>query len=164
MYSTDYSDYQNIRRGIQTEFQPRGFRLSGSEHLWNMVTTRRIMGWLGDYETTVNQISRDSNTYGEFLFITLTRFEGLRQETITFWGMGYHDRRGVWKCEDWSFYESGHANKAVWSRQQAITEIEQSERWVLEAKARQRPRTAEQGLFAMLADLGDDDGAWSELS
>jgi hypothetical protein len=142
---------------------PTGFDFTESEKLWDGVRDSRLRAWLADSQTVIHSTELSSNSYGEFLFITLTR----GNEHYTFYGYGFHEQRERWITDTWRYYSTTPTKKTLEQRLTA-TEAE----WRL--NQRQREIEAEQAaddstpseralLFALLADLTDEDGAMSEL-
>jgi hypothetical protein len=143
--------------------QPSGFDFTEAEKLWDGVSDNRLRAWLADPQTVIHSAELSSNSYGEFLFITLSRGD----QHYTFYGYGLHEQRETWITDTWRYYSTTATKKTL---EQRLTATEAQ--WRL--NQRQREIEAERStdneapsqraiLFALLADLTDEDGAMSEL-
>lgn len=141
------------------------FGFSEREQLYNLVSHQRFLELIHAENTTTHKAEVSSNTYGEFLFITLSRMEQETQEAATFYGMGFHEYRERWITEQWSWYQT-----RLWP-ELANTSLspEEVESIIRERQEEIAPylESVEQSkrgkLYEMLADLTDEDGALSEL-
>ena len=143
---------------------PNGFALTETEQLYDRVGYQRLLGWLEDEHTTIHRVGIDSNSYGEFLFVTLSRATASHQETLTFYGLGYHAYRDRWFTDEWAYYRSQRPGDDEPSLDREETLQQLSER--AEQVAGYSARTAQSmrgALFEFIADLTDDDGAMGEL-
>ncbi len=149
------------RPGPGTEF---GF--TEREQLFDRVSHDRLLGFLDDEATTVHRFEESTNSYGEFLFVTVSRPGKDRRILVTFWGAGYHEFRERWLIDEWYWH---HANvfpdtlKQHISNEEAKALIQQRLEEIRPDAAQQVHQSARGRLFEMLADLTDEDGALAEL-
>jgi|SRR5690554_731736 len=90
------------RPGPGTEF---GF--TEREQLFDRVSHDRLISFLDDETTAVHRVQESSNSYGEFLFVTVSRPGATRKLCVTFFGLGFHEHRERWVIDEWYWY---HAN------------------------------------------------------
>jgi hypothetical protein len=134
------------------------------EVLWDRIGHGRFEQILADELTTIHDVRLDSNSYGEFLFVTTSRPAEEGRSALTFFGLGYHEHRERWLLDDWFWYETTlrDANPAPLPKTEAIKVMQQRRAEVLGYAAGQIQ--SERGkLFEMMADLTDDDGAISDF-
>lgn len=75
------------------------------ERLYDRISDQRLLAILQAEQTTVHQITIDTNSFGEYLFVTLGRpNEEAQQVLVTFFGLGYHEQRERWIIQDWGWY------------------------------------------------------------
>lgn len=120
---------------------------------------------MNDPQTTIHKAEVDSNNYGEFLFVTISRPEEERQQVLTFYAYGYHQYRERWYTEEWAWYRANPFPKTM---EQHLTREEAEE--LLEARREEiapnvmaATQTKRGQFFEMIAELTDDDGAISEM-
>lgn len=143
------------------QFNPFGF--TDHEALWDTVSDARVTELLSDPATTLHSVTEDENNYGNFLFITCSRTENGRPMYVTFSGLGYHQPRGRWITDNWTFYTT---NSRYGERLGTITlaEVEQAiatRRADVEGVREDTEQTEQQVWFELLADMSDDDYALS---
>ena len=140
------------------------FGLTDQEQLWDQVSDTRLQEILNDPATTVHEVNVSANTYGEFLFIVVSRVVDGRQIVLTLFGLGYHDYREEWITDHWRWYSShvSFAKDKQLSRADVLRKIEARRREIAEDSTDHNPSDAAV-LFSLLADMGDDDGAYSFL-
>jgi hypothetical protein len=134
------------------------------EQLYSKVTHARFLAILRDKRALIVSSHRSYNNYGEFRFVTVTmrrKYPGQPafREAITFYGNGYHEYRDI-TSPDWCFSvgNSGiYRNDPVMVKRSVISEIA-SERAGMCFDSKPTNNA-----FTFLADMGDDDGAYSEL-
>lgn len=132
------------------------------DELYSKITHEKFLEFLKKYPIVSS--SRGNNNYGEFRFITVmvTRkcYDGSEyKDAVTFYGNGYHEYR-EYSPETWSFYVGNgclYSNKQELNRKTVIEEIEN------ERKGMHFNKTYTNNTFSVLADLMDEDGAYSEL-
>lgn len=142
----------------------RAFGLTDSEKLWDRVSHERLLELIDDAETIVVASERDSNSYGEFRFVSLRKGNYF----LTAWGHGWHDCRertivdtwNVWLRTSRPYDENDTLDK--WNVKKVLR-MERETYQLRDAKQRKQPRSESAELFAMLADMGDEDGALVEL-
>jgi hypothetical protein len=142
-----------------------GFHFTERERLFERISDKRFRALLAEEQTSIHEIEESSNTYGDFLFVTVSRPGGERRVALTIWGMGYHEYRERWLTHEWYWYE---ANISSGKPQPVIPKAEAEE--LLQKRLEEigpRVTPAQQSkraqLFEMLADLTDEDGAYTEL-
>lgn len=141
------------------------FGLTERERLFDKVSHARFLEFLNDPKTKVHRIEESTNSYGEYLFVTISRPGTKKRILVTFYGLGYHEYREKWIAEDWYWYESVQSAliaQPTIARDEAKRIIEERYREV-KASAQQDTQTRQGQLFEMLADLTDEDGAWAEM-
>lgn len=142
------------------EDKKKAFGLSEREALFDRVTHKRLIELVKDDKVEVVDWKRDSNSYGDFRFITLRKGD----EFLTFYGHGYHDYREGYLVKEWHFYFSGsRLNAWAHGKNGLLNELKREHQEYL-ARDKKAPAPSERGeLFSILADLGDEDGAIADL-
>ncbi len=141
------------------------FGFTEREQLFDCVSHDRLLGFLDDETTTVHRVEESTNSFGAFLFITVSRPGKDRRILATFWGGGYHEFRERWLIEEWYWH---HANPFPDTLKQHISN-EEAKALVQQRLDQIRPYATQQvqstrgKLFEMLAALTDEDGALAEL-
>ena len=141
------------------------FGFTERERLFDKVSHARFFEFLDDPKTKVHRIEESTNSYGEYLFVTISRPDTKKRILVTFYGLGYHEYREKWIAEDWYWYVSVQSSliaQPTIPRGEAKRLIEERYREV-KAYAQQDTQTRQGQLFEMLADLTDEDGAWAEM-
>ena len=142
-----------------------GFDFSDNERLYYRVTDERFMALLANERSTVHRIEPSYNSYGEFLFVTLSQAGGQTLQPVTFYSLGFHEYRERWIYQNWFWYQA-NANPAILRRKIAKEEAEeiiQQRRDEIAAYVSQSRQSERGRLFELLAELTDDDGAIAEL-
>ncbi len=152
------------------------FTFTESELLSGRLPHARFTELVNQHGTHIHEIKLSTNLYGEFQFITLSAYipkliwqsdAKSSRQVVTFWGMGYHDSREIWECDQWRWHEAqlvGDESKLVRLAKPNVW-LEINERvafCVGEAKAAPPP-TTHANAFAFFADMGDEDGATTML-
>lgn len=145
--------------------QPDPFSFSERERLYDRVSDARFRALLGDELTQVHNAELSSNNYGEFVFVTLSRPTQQGRQAATFWGLGYHEYRERWIADYWNWYSTtlwrDKAEKALVKEEvEKLIEERREEIAPYLGKEQQSQRGK---LFELLADLTDEDGAYTEL-
>ena len=141
------------------------FGFTEKEKLWDQIGDRRMRAILEDAGTTIHKIEVDSNSYGEFAFVTVSREVDGQRSMVTLWGLGYHEYRERWIADHWRWYQ-GNPFPAILAQQMTLEEAQDMlERRRQEiapylADETQSPRGR---LYELLADMTDEDGALAEL-
>lgn len=142
------------------------FGLSEHEELFDRVSDVRFQALFDMPNVFVDTAHLDSNTYGEFLFITLRTEQQGKQFFITFYSLGLHESREQWLTTEWHFYFSDSRTPALSTpllknEVQALTQQRRAD-VALWAQTSSLP-SKRALLFRLLADLTDEDGAYTEL-
>ncbi len=150
-------------RGRPSDAERFGF--TEQERLYDRVSDQRFRAILEDEGTTIHTVHPDENTFGDFLFVTISRVEGDQQLAVTAWGLGFHQHRERWLVDEWRWYtHSTHSRglEQTLSKEEAFRKIdkrrEQIAPYVTDGERSSRAR-----LFELIADLTDEDGALAEL-
>ncbi|GAB5491998.1 MAG: hypothetical protein Phog2KO_22130 [Phototrophicaceae bacterium] len=143
---------------------PEGFELSKNEQLFERVSNLRFAELAFNPNTRIHEVKIDTNNYGEFLFVTVSRAKGNKRDVLTFWGLGLHEHRDRLIQDEWFYYKAhpfSEKTKKTISTDEAQELIRQRQNEIKDSK--QQEQSSMGALFEMLADLTDDDGALSEL-
>ena len=141
------------------------FGFTEHEQLWDRISDARFQALIDDAATTIHTIDIDSNSYGEFAFVTLSREAQGQRVIVRFWGLGYHEHRERWITSHWNWYRG---NQFPATLRQKMT-VEEAQELLEQRRAEIAPyvteeaQTARARLYEMLADLTDEDGALAEL-
>jgi hypothetical protein len=144
-----------------------GFEFTEHEKLYDRLSDERFMEMIRDERTTVHDIATSSNMYGEFLFVTASRPNVTKLDCVTFFGLGFHEKRERWITETWSWYDAHQTEERLaitvdWGEVEVLIQTRRDE---IAEDMKQFP--AEQSrsgvLYEFLADLTDEDGAATEL-
>lgn len=144
-------------------FDPFGF--TEREQLWDRISDERFRALIEDEATKIHRIDIDSNSYGEFAFVTLSREIQGQRVTVRFWGLGYHEHRERWITAHWNWYR-GNQYPAVLRQTMTVGEAQElleQRRAEIAPYVTEETQTARARLYEMLADLTDEDGALAEL-
>ncbi|MBZ0304415.1 MAG: hypothetical protein K8J31_32060 [Anaerolineae bacterium] len=141
------------------------FAFTEREKLWERISDDRVRALLNDDQTTVHKVEVDNNSYGEFLFVTVSRSEEGRQQVLTLYGYGYHDYRERWYTHEWSWFRANPFPQTLEQRltKEEAAELMRTRREEIAHYVEQNTQTARGKLFELLAELTDDDGAISEM-
>lgn len=141
------------------------FGFSKREQLFTRVSDARFQAFLDDEGTTIHRVEESSNSYGEFLFVTVSRTSGGHRRLVTFYGLGEHEHRERWLVDEWFYYRANPFPDVIaqeLTRDDARALIQQR-REDIAPYVNRRPQSGRGKLFEMIADLTDDDGAISEM-
>lgn len=139
------------------------FGFTEREALWDRVSHRRLEAILQDEQTAIHNIHLDSNSFGQFLFVTTSRPVDEGRLALTFFGLGHHEQRDRWLTDEWFWYETTLRDEpATLEKQEALGVIEQRRQEVL-SYATGQVQSGRGRLFDVIADLTDDDGAMAEF-
>lgn len=134
------------------------------EKLYDQVSHQRFLSILHQQDIEIHEVKEDTNSFGEFLFVTISCRNDQPRKLYTFYGLGYHDYREHWISEKWQWFESQRKLNTFTplQKQKALADITEREAFVWSQGSPETPsRSAE--IFALLADLTDEDGALAEL-
>lgn len=141
------------------------FNFSDRERLYDRITGERLEAMLKEVETAVHKVELSTNTYGEFLFVTLSRPSNDSRLALTFWGLGYHEYRERWLTDEWNWYQTSlHTDDETepLEKSEALRLLQERHEEVA-TYTRDGSQSRRGELFELLADLTDEDGAWAEL-
>jgi len=139
------------------------FGLTDKEQLHDFISDTRFQAILQSEGTTIHQLAVDTNNYGEFLFVTVSREANGKPRFITFWGLGLHEKRERWLTQEWRFHESYiHQFPTPMAKESALQQIQQRHDEIAQEVSDTKP-SERALLFSLLADLTDEDGASIEL-
>ena len=153
------SEYHNANYSAEEVFG-----LTNREKLWDKISDMRFNEILQDPLTTIHQVTTSYNNYGEYLFVTVSRERDGQRRAITFWGIGFHESREQWITDHWRYHSTNM--RFVAGKELAL---EKAQRLIQERRAEIQPYitddppSARAVLFALLAELVDEDGATVEL-
>lgn len=150
------------------------FAFSESELLNCQITHARLLRLLHEPSTTVLAMKEATNSYGEFLFVTVAAFvpriacampEQVSRFTLTFWGLGFHDARECWLTDLWRWHEAQFADPdaPVLNKAEYFRQIEARLKACQEEAVQAPAPSGRAAAFAFFAELGDEDGALTEL-
>ena len=159
------------------------FAFSESELLSGQITHARFMRLLNEPSTSVLATQETTNSYGEFLFVTVAgdapsaapavpaepeqpkQCEQLNRFVITCWGLGFHDARECWLTDLWRWHEAQFVadDAPALDKAACLRQIEARLK-ECQAEAAQAPAPSSRAqAFTFFAELGDEDGALTEL-
>jgi hypothetical protein len=145
--------------------QQEGFGFTENEKLFSRVNHERFTEMVFDEKTTIHKAQIDANNFGEYFFVTTSRATTTGRECITYWGLGFHEQRDRWITKEWFWHR---ANQFPETMRQELSK-EEIEELMHERQQEIMPyvtdsNQSKQGqLFEMLADLTDEDGAYTEI-
>lgn len=141
------------------------FGLTDQERLYDRVTHTRFMTFLDEPATTIHRLDESYNNYGEYLFVTLSRPGSGQRIYITFWGLGFHEYRERWITDEWFWYQATprpEFEEHPLLPEQVKKQIEKRYT-TIKGRADQATQTKRGQIFELLADLTDEDGAYTEI-
>lgn len=138
------------------------FSFTENERLFDQISHTRFEAMMRHEQMVIHEVTLSSNSFGEFLFVTATGPDAGTHRTVTFWGLGFHEPRERWLSEQWSWFTSQRTFNEKIDKDTALTEIANRREDVLKWDRHEQPSKRAQ-LYALLADLTDEDGALIEL-
>ncbi|NOG49613.1 MAG: hypothetical protein HND48_09355 [Chloroflexi bacterium] len=140
------------------------FTFTEREKLYDQVSHRRFMAIVMQPDMDIHKVKEDSNSFGEYLFVTVSCRTEQPKKLYTFWGLGYHEHRERWIADSWQWFESQRRQEAlpVLAKEEAYQQIKEREAFV-RANATPIQQSRRAHLYEVLADLTDEDGALAEL-
>lgn len=140
------------------------FGLTEREKLWDRISDERFQTILSDPDTTIHQIELASNSFGEYLFISLSREANGQRAALVFWGLGFHEQREHWITDHWRWYskQARYLPDRTLPLTTAQSIIQERREEIAPQITTEAPSERAQ-LFTILADLGDEDGALAEM-
>jgi hypothetical protein len=143
----------------------RAFGFTEHETLYGKITHERFQAILQDEATTIHLMEESTNSYGSFLFVTVSRSGPTDRRYRTMWGAGFHEHRERWITDSWQWYETYRAKREelpLLDRDEALEQFQEHMAYIqATASPPQQSRRAQ--LFELIADVTDDDGALTEL-
>jgi hypothetical protein len=85
------------------------FGLTDEEATRFRVTDERLKEILANPDKTPHNLKLSTNTFGKFLFLTVSRGVGQERIYMTFYGLGYHKYRERWISNEWFWYQSNES-------------------------------------------------------
>ena len=140
------------------------FEFTEREQLYNKISNERFTAILMQPDVDIHEVQESTNSFGEYLFVTVSCRSEHPKKLYTFWGMGYHEYRERWIVDTWQWYESQRdkTNLPKLNKQEALDQI--TEREELARASITLDKQSRRGhLYEVLADLTDEDGALTEL-
>lgn len=141
------------------------FGLTEQEQLFDRMGHARLMQILDDPQTQVHRVEESINSFGEYLFVTVSRPGSDQRIFMTFYGLGYHEYRERWITDEWYFYQAVSrpklANHTV--RREAVRQQIEERYRTTKGYANQETQSRRGQVFELIADLTDEDGAWAEM-
>jgi hypothetical protein len=150
------------------------FAFSEHELLNSQITHARFLRLLHAPSTHVLSVKESTNSYGEFLFVTVAAFvpritcampEQISRFTMTFWGLGFHDARECYLLDLWRWHDAQFVDADAPALYKAACLAQINARLQqCQAEAATLPAPSSRAAaFAFFAELGDEDGALTEL-
>jgi hypothetical protein len=151
---------------MSKEDQPRPgpFEFTEREELFDRISDARFRELIELESTTFHEIDLSTNSYGEFVFATVSWQSPQGREAATFWSLGYHEYRERWIGREWFWYRTERRNlhERRVAREEFMEQLEERAAYV--ASFLDEDSQSERGrLFELLADMTDDDGAIADL-
>jgi hypothetical protein len=108
------------------------FESTERETLYDQVSHQRLLAVVMQPDVDVHAIELATNSFGEYLFVTLSCRSGQLKSLYTFWGLGYHDHLERWITESWQWYESTRKVEtvAIQPKDDAYAQIKEREAFV----------------------------------
>lgn len=139
------------------------FAFTERERLYDQISDGRFQKFLAEEATHIQEVQLSNNTFGEFLFVTISHPHEGKRQSLTFFGLGFHEYRERWITETWSWYVTArNLTKAILDKQVALRHIEDRRADIAPYLTDTQPSPRAR-LYELLADLTDDDGALAEL-
>ena len=145
--------------------QDHDFAFTDTERLLYRVSAERFTQIFDHKYTTIHNFALDSNSYGEFLFVTVSYPSPEGQQVTTFYGLGLHENRDRWINDEWYWYEPINKPKHSPTRMDKSTanKLLEERKQIIENSAGEHIQSRHGEQFEILADLTDDDGAMAEM-
>lgn len=141
------------------------FGFTENEQLFNRVTEQRFQQFILDEQTQIHKAIDSGNSYGDFLFVTVSRPGKEDRIGMTFFGLGYHEYRERLIQDEWFWYPAylkPEELKEIVTKP-VFADILQNRLDNLPSAADIETQSQQGALFEMLADLTDEDGAIAEM-
>ncbi len=141
------------------------FGLTEREQLYYRLSDKRFRAILTDPATTIHQVSLSLNTFGEYVFVTVSREIKGQRAILTMYSLGYHQQREQWIVDHWYWYSS-HPMTTLTQQRVPLAEAQrliQQRREEIQASITDDAPSQRAVLFALLAEVTDEDSAMTEL-
>ena len=144
---------------------PEPFSFTEREQLYNRISHDRLQTLMDDAQTTIHKVELNSNMYGEFCFVTVSRPEADNRQLWTLFGLGFHEQRERWFTDEWSFFRANPFPETLEQRvnKDDAQELLRARQDEIAPYATQDTQTGRGRLFEMLAEFTDDDAAIAEM-
>lgn len=152
------------------EYHPRlskhaeAFGLTEREDLYDLVRDARFRELLQRQDIDVVEAHVDTNSFGEYLFVTLRRQHHGQTYCISCYGLGFHEQREQWITDHWRWYSANVRTGIPLSKQRILETIQQRKDEITPDALQLEAPSQRALLFSLIADLTDEDGALSELN
>ena len=141
------------------------FGFTENERLFSRVNQERFKEFLEDENTVIHSAKESGNSYGDFLFVTVSRPGSADRIGMTFYGLGYHEYRERLIKDEWFWYQTDldpEALKNEISKEDVKNLL--NERTVEMTSAYGNETQSQMGaMFELIADITDEDGAIAEM-
>lgn len=140
------------------------FSFTEREKLYDNVSHKRLLALMMQPDIDVHEVEPSSNSFGEYLFVTLSCRAEQPKKLWTFWGLGYHEYRERWITDSWQWFESYRqaGEMPIIPKQEAYNQINERESFVRAQVNPAKPSRSAQ-MYELLAEFTDEDGALAEL-
>jgi hypothetical protein len=143
----------------------QAFNFTERDHEDERISHERFLALLTDEQTNVHHIDLSTNSFGEFLFVTMSRPIGENRAYLTFWGAGYFEPRERWLTTEWRYYETQQLLHTMPQKiaPEDVQVIVQERLEEIAPYVTPEPQSKRAPLYELLAGLTDEDGALTEL-
>lgn len=141
------------------------FSFTEREKLYDQITHSRFLSIVSQPDVDIHEVNESSNSFGEFLFVTLSCRTEQPKKLYTFYGLGFHEHRERWIADTWQWYQSQRDEKKfpILEKNDASEQIKDRETYIRGSAGNEEPQSRRAQLYEILADFTDEDGALSEL-
>ncbi len=141
-----------------------GFDLTERERLFTRVTHDRYMTFLAATDTSIHDAQLSTNSYGEFLFVTMSRPGTEAREQYTFFGLGYHEPRDRWITDEWFWYQARpYSQEQKELEREHVLQLIADRQTDISRDAALHKRSRRGVIFEELADVSDDDSVLADF-
>jgi hypothetical protein len=141
------------------------FGFTENEQLFSRVNEERFQELILDDQTLIHNAKDSGNSFGDFLFVTVSRPGEKERISMTFYGLGYHEYRERLIKDEWFWYptslQADELEKTI--SKPEFAEMLQKRMDNLPSMADIETQSQQGALFEILADLTDEDGALAEM-
>jgi hypothetical protein len=138
------------------------FGLTDREDLHDFLSETRFRELLQRQEIEVVDAHIDTNSFGEYLFVTLRILHHGQPYCISCYGLGFHEQREQWITDQWRWYAANLRTGISFSKQRVLDTIQRRKDDIMPEALQAEAPSQRALLFSLLADLTDEDGALSE--